>query len=288
MAKILVTNYSFDASEKKITFTDYNPLSLAGILFITNVTSNVVIYDFTDPNYGGTVATNVLTLTFSTVSQNDTDKLQIFYNDGLTETVKTSAVKAVEQVSDWSSVAQNTVVASSILDCSLNVAHHLAIQAFLDTETAHLGTRFLIQTSSSLTSTEDWQDYTEFIAMIGTGNTEPLTNNIGGFAPVGTTVLTCVSTVGYTNGAWRAIKDATLVNSELFFQIALTANTNITALDGTTNAHATNTNMYNIAMTQVIMLAPSVVRVRVVCDNTYSSSGSTCVFKVRINKATSL
>lgn len=79
--KKLITNYTFDASEKQITFTDYVTLSLPSILLITNVTDNIIIYNFADS--GGTVAGNVLTLTYNTASMSDTDKLQIFYDDPL-------------------------------------------------------------------------------------------------------------------------------------------------------------------------------------------------------------
>lgn len=82
--KILVSNYTFDASEKKITFTDYNPIVIERVLLITNITDNIIIYNFADPTKGGTAATNVLTLTYDTTSMSDTDKLQIFYDDSST------------------------------------------------------------------------------------------------------------------------------------------------------------------------------------------------------------
>lgn len=82
--KILVSNYTFDASEKKITFTDYNPIVIERVLLITNITDNIIIYNFADPTKGGTAATNVLTLTYDTTSMSDTDKLQIFYDDAST------------------------------------------------------------------------------------------------------------------------------------------------------------------------------------------------------------
>ena len=84
--KILITNYSFDASGKTITFNDYTSILLERVLLITNVTDNVIIYNFADPNKGGTVSDNVLTLTYDTTSMSDTDKLQIFYDDPDVET----------------------------------------------------------------------------------------------------------------------------------------------------------------------------------------------------------
>lgn len=79
--KIKVDNYSFDASERKITFTDYTTIRLDAVLLITNVTDNIIIYNFADATKGGTVATNILTLTYSTVAMDDADKLLIYYDD---------------------------------------------------------------------------------------------------------------------------------------------------------------------------------------------------------------
>lgn len=79
--KILITNYTFDASEKTITFGDYGSIVLDSVLLITNVTDNIIIYNFANPSLGGSVATNVLTLDYDTTSMSDTDDLQIFYED---------------------------------------------------------------------------------------------------------------------------------------------------------------------------------------------------------------
>jgi hypothetical protein len=79
--KKLVETYSFDASEKKVTLTNYNPLVIERLLIITNITDNVIIYLFSDATKGGTAATNVVTLTYDTSTMDDTDKLQIFYDD---------------------------------------------------------------------------------------------------------------------------------------------------------------------------------------------------------------
>lgn len=79
--KIQVTNYTFDKTAKTVTFTDYTTIRLDSILLITNVTDNVIIYNFANPLLGGTVSGNVLTLTYNTSSMDNADKLQIFYDD---------------------------------------------------------------------------------------------------------------------------------------------------------------------------------------------------------------
>ena len=88
MASKRITNYTFDKSTRKVTFTDYAAISLEGIKLVTNTTSNIIIYNFADPLAGGTVATNVLTLTYDTSSMANTDKLMILYDDGLVESVQ--------------------------------------------------------------------------------------------------------------------------------------------------------------------------------------------------------
>lgn len=78
--KRLVTAYTFNVAEKTITFTGFTTLELERILLVTNVTKNVIIYNFAST--GGTVSTNVLTLSSSlnTTGMSNTDKLQIFYD----------------------------------------------------------------------------------------------------------------------------------------------------------------------------------------------------------------
>lgn len=77
--KQLVENYSFNKTSKTVTFSDFSTIDLDRILLVTNVTRNIIIYNFADPATGGTVATNVLTLTYDTSAMSNTDKLQIFY-----------------------------------------------------------------------------------------------------------------------------------------------------------------------------------------------------------------
>jgi len=81
MAKVRVTNYTFDASAQTITFDDYASISLDGMLIITNVTDGIIIFNFADATKVGSVSTNVLTLDHDTTSMSDTDDLLIYYDD---------------------------------------------------------------------------------------------------------------------------------------------------------------------------------------------------------------
>jgi hypothetical protein len=82
--KILFEDYSFNASAKQIRFNTTSVIGLEQLLIITNVTDNIIIYNFADPAAGGTISNNVLTLDYNTVSMSNTDSLQIFLDNVLT------------------------------------------------------------------------------------------------------------------------------------------------------------------------------------------------------------
>lgn len=86
--KKTITNYTFDASAKTITFNDYASISLERIVSVINLnnSTNLALIMFqantNDFNYRkATVATNVLTVTCDTSQMSDSDKLQIVYDD---------------------------------------------------------------------------------------------------------------------------------------------------------------------------------------------------------------
>ena len=78
--KQTIKNYSFNASAKTVTFTDFSSIDIDRLYLITNVTSNIVIYQFNNNALGGSSSTNVLTLTYNTGSMSNTDHLQIIYD----------------------------------------------------------------------------------------------------------------------------------------------------------------------------------------------------------------
>lgn len=79
--KILFEDYTFNAATKEVTFVTTSTIGLSQLLIITNVTTNQIIYNFADPNAGGTIVNNVLTLDFDTTSMSNTDSLQIFLDN---------------------------------------------------------------------------------------------------------------------------------------------------------------------------------------------------------------
>ena len=183
-------------------------------------------------------------------------------------------------VQAWTAVAQNTVVKSAEFNLVERMTAILQIQAALDTATAHTGTRFVVQVAGSETGNEDWVNLTEYVALIGTANSEAVTNNP---LAVGGTTITCASTTGYTTLAQRVfIEDATLANSEIVIQKAVTADTSIGLLDGVTRAHANTAVLYNVCSLQNISIPLETLRLRVMVDNTYDADGSTLSYKVTL------
>ena len=78
--KQFVKNYSFSASGKTVTLTDYSSILLERLQLIVDTTTNTILYNFADSTIASaTVATNVVTL--STVgSASSSDKLMIIYD----------------------------------------------------------------------------------------------------------------------------------------------------------------------------------------------------------------
>jgi len=191
--------------------------------------------------------------------------------------------KSFKQLKDWTTIAQGGVLCTDVIDVSALHGSYLEIQAFLDTETAHTGTEVIIQGSSNKEGNEDWHDFLRDTILVGTANLEAITNNP---LAVGVKVITCASTTGYTVAdlpmPYRAIKDG--VNSELVLQTAVTANTNITVLDGVTNSHVATTPMSNIACSFPVFIPKEYMRVRVIFDNNFDSNGSTLYVKVRLGE----
>jgi hypothetical protein len=104
--KILVENYTFNSSTRQVTLTDYTSVNLESFLLITNVTDNVIIYNFADPAKGGTVSTNVLTLDYDTTAMSNGDTLQIFIDDGEKSASETT-LEALKDVSDYLKILVN-------------------------------------------------------------------------------------------------------------------------------------------------------------------------------------
>jgi hypothetical protein len=184
-------------------------------------------------------------------------------------------------LNDWTAIAQNTVVASVVMDMSEKSKYIMNIHAALDSTTAHTGTRFIVQTSSVKEGDEDWYPIADFVAMIGTAATDLIEDNP---LAAGSTDIALTGHALTVEGKLLFIEDATLANSEVVLEASQTAN-EVVILDGTENAHALNTAVFNIVMSQSVALPSAAMRARLVVDNTYDDNGSTLNCRVNVNAA---
>lgn len=76
----LVQEYTFDSAAKTVTFTSFGNIDILRVLLITNITDNIIIYNFSDDTKGGTATGNVLTLDYNTATMSNGDDLQIMYD----------------------------------------------------------------------------------------------------------------------------------------------------------------------------------------------------------------
>lgn len=96
-------SFVFDKDAKTITFSGIDIVQ-EQILLITNTSDQILIYSFADPNIGGILVGNVLTLDYDTSSMSNTDRLQIYVD--LPDTV--------QLVSDENVYANSTDIAFMI------------------------------------------------------------------------------------------------------------------------------------------------------------------------------
>ena len=109
--KKIISSYNFNPVAKKVTLVDYPSIDAKGLLLITNVTDNIIIYNFADPLKGATVSGNVVTLAYDTSSMNGGDSLQIFYDDGGSQTspkMETLLEELIEEVQKLRTVIELT------------------------------------------------------------------------------------------------------------------------------------------------------------------------------------
>ena len=202
----------------------------------------------------------------------------------ISNTAFAALTKAVEAVDEWQAIAANTgILEGATVDLTAHYQSVLTIAVALTTNagTATNGCEIKVQISSNTTGDEDWIDLTSFQGPTSTAlaiNTETITNNP---LAVGGTSITMASTTGYaipsatTDNGLRYLKDATIANSEIVYQTAVTTNTNITIIEGVTNQHANTAVLSNVVGVYTIQLPDSANRCRVIYNNTKdAASGS--------------
>ena len=158
--KTLVTNYTFSASARQVTLTNYPFLKLDQILLITNVTDNVIIYNFADPTAGGTLAGNVLTLLYNTTSMSDSDRLQIFIDDYTVPATEASLTAVQVRIDNTNGqiLTLNTQLTGQLFTINQNVSSTNPRLSSIDTKLTTLITQtdqiegYINDVESSLTS----------------------------------------------------------------------------------------------------------------------------------------
>lgn len=95
--KTLVSTYTFSPTTKQVTLSGYQTILLEGLLLITNVTTNTIIYNFANPILGGTVSGNVVTLDYNTNTMSATDRLQIYYDDPANMAASDASLAALQE-----------------------------------------------------------------------------------------------------------------------------------------------------------------------------------------------
>ena len=196
-------------------------------------------------------------------------------------------------VDAWALTAQNAVREGTVMNLSDSFASMVFIDIALGDTTAHTGTRVLLQVSSAAADDEFWTDLVEFVAVVGTANTEVVLNNPLAAAATAVEVADLTGFTVATGGVLLAFMlDNSVANSELV-QIVSTSveggNDLINILDGVKREHAvTTTVLSNITESRAIAIPSGVLRARVLYDNLYDANGAAIYTRTRVVETTSV
>lgn len=114
--KVLVTDYTFDASAKTIVFNSFGSINIENVLLVVNVVDNEIIYNFGDPARGGTTSGRTLSLVYDTAGMDDADELLIYYDNGSSSQLIQAADSAsVDPFGRWRVSAPKTIFDSKLV-----------------------------------------------------------------------------------------------------------------------------------------------------------------------------
>ena len=142
--KLRATSYTFNKTAKTVVCSLFT--SLEAIQLITNVTDNIIIYNFADATKGGTLSGTTLTLAYDTTTMADADKLQILVEDGSTTQAASGTVTAnIGTVATLATAANqlannHNVVVTSAPTTAVTGTFYQATQPVSGTVTANAGT----------------------------------------------------------------------------------------------------------------------------------------------------
>lgn len=173
----VITNYSFSASAKTLTLTDFGTVKLERIRFVKNLTTNSYLYLFTSANTISSVLGNVITFNCSTAGMTDTDKLSIQYDDGVSVSSESTLISVNSNLgSDGSSPP--TIAGSGVRGWLRAIYDKLA--ATLTVSVSNFPSTQPISGSVSVSNLPGTQPVSGTVtANIGTGSLAAGTNAIG-------------------------------------------------------------------------------------------------------------
>lgn len=198
--------------------------------------------------------------------------------------------KSAGQLQEWVQNAISAVaISSSNLDLRAVYGATIILEAAPDTTTAHNGTEFVVETSSHddpSPAAEYWAPHSRVV--LGAGTAVGTTLDEG--EPAGETQIAVAATTGMQlNGLYRFVKDATIADSEVFYQRTYSAADYLTARTGLTNAHAvTTTAVWSIVGQAKIVLLTDDLWARVICNNAYHVGASSICWRARYTTLDSL
>lgn len=193
----------------------------------------------------------------------------------------------------WVLTAQNAVRPGAAIDISGSFQSVIHTDIALGDTAAHTGTRCVLQVSSAADDDEFWTDYLEFVAAVGTANTEIVLNNPLNATETQIEVADLTGFTVATGGVLKAFMlDNTVANSELIEIVSTSVeggNDLINILDGVKREHViTTTVLSNIAESRQIVIPTGYLRARMIYDNLYDADGATIYTRTRVVKTTSV
>ena len=205
--------------------------------------------------------------------------------------------KSGAEVDAWAAIALGSVREGAAVDLSDAYESRLYIDAALAGTTAHLGLEVIVQTSTATSGDSFWSEfirYTRFVSVTGQDA------DFAGTEAAGQTVLSVTDPVAQNidnEPKFKFVEHDTDANSEIVYQLSNSgdAGDTITVLDGLTNEQTSSSNIYDVdsatvegvAMDQ-FDLPRSTLRARVIYNNDYGATGSTCYTRCRVTKVTAI
>jgi hypothetical protein len=115
--RTIQTAYTFNKTAQTVTLTAIASPVLSRVLLITDQTNQTIIYDPSTVGKGGSLSGNVLTLAFDTTGGtfNNSDTLQIFYDDGNVGASETGELNEILRSLQLAILTLNANLSSSLI-----------------------------------------------------------------------------------------------------------------------------------------------------------------------------